>query len=63
MNNLINSNLEYYQGYVLAANYFYTNNEKQKALDYYKKALTKEFENTNTKTLVEEKIATIENGQ
>ncbi len=63
IDNLINSNSEYYQGYVLAANYFYANNEKQKALDYYKKALPKEFENTTTKTIVEERVDEIENGQ
>lgn len=62
MEDLINSNVEYYQGYVLAANYFYALNEKQKALTYYKKSLDKEFENTTTKTLVEERVAEIENG-
>jgi len=59
---LINSNYEYYQGYVLAANYFYANNDLQKALDYYNKALTKEFENTTTKTIVEDRVAEIEEG-
>lgn len=59
---LINSNVEYYQGYVLAANYFYILNEKQKALSYYKKSLEKEFENTTTKKMVEERITAIENG-
>ena len=59
---LISSNVEYYQGYVLTANYFYTINEKQKALTYYKKSLDKEFENTTTKTMVKERIVEIEKG-
>ena len=63
MEDLTNSNSEYYQGYVLAANYFYSHNEEQKALFYYKKSLTKEFENTTTRTIVEERVAEIENGQ
>lgn len=57
---LVNSNIEYYQGYVLAANYYYLQNKKQKALSYYKKALTKEFENTSTKAIVEERVVEIE---
>ena len=62
IDNMINSNSEYYQGYVLVANYYYLQDEKQKALIYYQKALTKEFENTSTKELVEEKIIEIEDG-
>jgi len=57
IDSLINNNPEYYQGYVLAANYFYLQNEKQKALTYYQKALTKEFENTTTRVLVEDRIS------
>ncbi|MBC8321651.1 MAG: peptidase C45 [Bacteroidetes bacterium] len=56
----INCNIEYYQGYVLAADYYYIQNEKQKALSFYKDALIKEFENTSTKGLVEERINNIE---
>ncbi len=55
----ISSNVEYYQGYVLVANYYYTLNDKQKALPYYKKALTKEFETTTTRAIVEERIVDI----
>jgi len=57
IDSFINSNPEYYQGYVIAANYYYLQNEKQKALVYYQKATTKEFENTTTKTMIEERIA------
>ena len=57
IDSLIINNPEYYQGYVLAANYFYLQNEKQKALTYYQKALTKEFENTTTRVLVEDRIS------
>ncbi len=60
VNKLINSNIEYYQGYVLAANYYFVRNEKEKALAYYKQALTKEFENTKIKARVNEKISEIE---
>ncbi|MFK5856083.1 MAG: C45 family autoproteolytic acyltransferase/hydrolase [Bacteroidota bacterium] len=60
--NMIDSNVEYYQGYVLAANYYYLQNKKQKALLYYKKALSKEFENTTTKQLAKNRIAEIEKG-
>jgi len=57
IDSFINNNPEYYQGYVIAANYYYLQNEKQKALVYYQKAKTKEFENTTTKTMIEERIA------
>ena len=56
---LINNNPEYYQGYVLAANYFFLTDKKEKALFYYKKALDKEFENTTTKRFVEERVKNI----
>ncbi len=59
---LIASNTEYYQGYVLVANYYFAQNQKQKALSYYQKALTKEFENTSTKAVVEARIIEIEIG-
>lgn len=57
----INSNPEYYQGYVLAANYLYMNNKKDTALKFYQKAITKEFENSTTKAAVEQRIAELEN--
>lgn len=58
----INCNPEYYQGWVLAGDYYYKQKKYQKALVYYKKALTKEFENITSKSSVEEKIIEIENG-
>ncbi len=56
IDSLIASNPNYYQGYVLAANYYYENKQFDKALNYYNNALKKEFENTTTKQLVVERI-------
>ena len=58
---LIAKNPNYYHGYVLAGNYYYSNNKSGKALYYYKNSLTKEFENTTTKSMVESKISEMEN--
>lgn len=60
--NFINNNPNYYQGYVLAANYYLMHNKKDQALSYYKEATTKEFENSSTKLVVEKQIQNIKNG-
>jgi len=57
----ISSNPDYYQGYVLIANYLYEINKKESALAQYKNALSKEFENTTTKAVVKERIEELEN--
>ena len=57
----ISSNPEYYQGWILAGDYYSTHNNNQKALMYYKKALTKEFENISVKKEVKAKVTDIEN--
>jgi len=53
------SNQEYFQVYKLAGDYYFTFGIHEKAQFYYKKALTKEFENTVTKDGVEEKLLEI----
>ncbi len=45
-------NPEYYQGYVLAGNYFYAMGDTTNADKYYRVALTKEMENTGTEEFV-----------
>jgi hypothetical protein len=57
----ISSNPEYYQGWVLAGDYYSIHNNNQKALIYYKKAFTKEFENISVKKEVKAKVNVIEN--
>lgn len=54
--NFISCNPEYYQVWVLVGDYYSAQNNGGKALIYYKKALTKEFENTTTKASVKEKM-------
>jgi len=61
INKLINSNPQYYQGYLLAANYYYMLKNNKEAILYYKKALTKELENTSTKLFIQDKINEIDN--
>lgn len=60
---MIGYNPEYYQGYLIAGDYYYDNNQPENALFYYKKSLTKEFENTITRASVNEKIEELENNQ
>ena len=60
IDDLIASNPNYYQGYVLVADYYFMNNKMDKALLFYKISQTKEFENTTTKMVVEERIKEIE---
>ncbi len=55
ISDFIAKNPEYYQGYVLIADYFISQNNKDKAREYYGLSLNKEFENSTTKTLVEDK--------
>lgn len=56
INSLINLNPNYFKPYLLAADYFISNNEKDKAIINLEKALTCEFENTVTRELAEEKL-------
>lgn len=55
----IELNPNYYEGYMLAGDYYLTFEEYQKAMDYYSTSLTKEFENLAVKNLVEEKLEEI----
>jgi isopenicillin-N N-acyltransferase like protein len=57
---LIEANPQYYHGFILAGDYYFLHNEFEKALYYYKMALKKEFENTTTKSFVEERVNSIE---
>ena len=57
---LIVSNPEYYQTYTLAGDYYYTFGKLEKAGFFYKKALTKEFENTVFRSKIEENLKEIE---
>jgi len=56
----ISKNPNYYHGYVISANYYYTHDMTDKALYYYKKSLSKEFENTTTRSFVENRISELE---
>ncbi len=60
INEFISVNPDYYQGYVLAANYFYDIKDYDRALDYYKLSLSKEFENTTAADNVKNKITELE---
>ena len=60
INEFISVNPDYYQGYVLAANYFYDIKDYDRALDYYKLSLSKEFENTTAADNVKYKITELE---
>lgn len=46
---MINANPNYYYGYKLAGDYYFSFNNLNKALSFYKLSLTKEYENTNSK--------------
>jgi predicted choloylglycine hydrolase len=50
------SNPDYYQGYVLAGDYFLSIGDKKRALQFYKFSLKKVFEKSPQRTEVEEKI-------
>lgn len=58
---LINSNPEYYHGYVLAGNYYYQIGNFNTAEEFYRKSLDKEFENTTTQAMVEARLEELEN--
>ncbi len=53
---MISLNPNYYRSYLLAADYFISTNEKEKAISNLEKALTCEFENTVTREMTEEKL-------
>ena len=57
---MINLNPEYYQSYIRAGDYYYAFNEMEKARKYYTIALSKEFENTSIKNIIEDKLNHIE---
>ncbi len=57
---MIENNKEYYQGYVLTADYYASQNENEKALKFYKLSLNKVFENTVTRERVINNIMDIE---
>ncbi len=56
----IAANPQYYQGYVLAGNYYFQHHKLQKAKVFFEQSLTKEFENTFTKAMVEARLEEIE---
>ncbi len=58
---LVQSNPEYYQSYVLAGDYSLKHNEKQRALHYYQVALTKEIATEWESAFVRNKINDIQN--
>ena len=60
---IIALNPEYYYGYVFAGDYFYENDNVKIALDYYRKSLSKEFENTVVLESVKDKIKKLEKRQ
>ncbi len=54
--NFIALNPDYFQGYVLAGDYFMSLNDNEKALQFYNFSLKKEFEKSSQRKEVEEKI-------
>ena len=54
--NFVQLNPDYYQGYVLAGNYFYAIGDTANAKSYYHQALSKEMENTATREMVEKRL-------
>ncbi len=54
--NFVQLNPDYYQGYVLAGNYFYAIGDTANAKNYYHQALSKEMENTATREMVEKRL-------
>ena len=56
----IAKNPNYYHGYVVSGNYYYEHNNSEKALLYYNQSLSKEFENTTTRTKIESRIEELE---
>jgi hypothetical protein len=56
LRNFISLNPEYYQGYVLAANYFYAIGDTSLSRKYYQTSLTKEMENKATEELVKARL-------
>jgi predicted choloylglycine hydrolase len=58
---MLNANPDYYLGYKLAGDYYYTFDNPEKSLSFYKMSLTKEYENTNTKDEVIKRMKKLEN--
>jgi len=56
LSHFISLNPEYYQGYVLSANYFYVIDDTSLSIQYYQISLTKEMENTATAELVKARL-------
>jgi len=59
--NFIELNPDYFQGYVLAGDYFMSLNDNEKALQFYNFSLKKEFEKSPQRSEVEEKIEQLNN--
>jgi len=59
--NFIELNPDYFQGYVLAGDYFMSLNDNEKALQFYNFSLKKEFEKSPQRGEVEEKIEQLNN--
>lgn len=53
---MLNANPDYYYGYKLAGDYYYTFDNPKKSLSFYKMSLTKEYENANTKNEVLKRV-------
>ncbi len=53
---MLNANPEYYYGYKLAGDYYFTFDNHKKALSFYKMSLTKEYENSASKEEVEKRV-------
>ncbi|PKP32574.1 MAG: peptidase C45 [Bacteroidetes bacterium HGW-Bacteroidetes-16] len=56
LSHFISLNPEYYQGYILAANYFYAIGDTSLSIQYYQASLTKEMENVATAELVRARL-------
>ncbi|MDP2723707.1 MAG: C45 family peptidase [Bacteroidales bacterium] len=52
----VSLNSEYYQGYVLTANYYYVMGDTARARQNYQTALTKELENTGTAEMIKARL-------
>jgi len=57
---MLNANPDYYDGYKLAGDYYYTFGDNKKALSFYKLSLTKEYENTISKEAVVKRVSEFE---
>lgn len=59
LESFINLNPDYYQAYVLVGDYYTGIDSTEKAIQYYNKALTKEFENSPEREEAEQKISSL----